>query len=79
MSNSISYSLTKTEQGVQLLIQPSATTRAERLGFVIAGVGAAGVLTVLIFGIGVLTVIVSRSIALIILGLATSAIRGHRS
>src|SRR5436305_12457543 len=56
----ISYSLTKTEQGVQLFIQPSATARAERQGFVMAGVSAAvGALTIFLFGIGILTVIVA--------------------
>lgn len=60
MSNPISYSLTKTAQGVQLLILPSETARAERQGFVIAGVSAAiGALTLFLFGIGVLTVFVA--------------------
>jgi hypothetical protein len=60
MSNPISYRLTKTTQGVELLIVPSETARAERRGFVIAGVSAAvGALSPFLFGIGVLTVFVA--------------------
>jgi hypothetical protein len=60
MSNPISYSLTKTAQGVQLSILPSETARAERQGLVIAGLSAAvGMLTLLLFGVGALTVFVA--------------------
>jgi hypothetical protein len=60
MSSPISYRLTKTTQGVQLLILPSETARAERKGLVITGVSAAiGALAFFLFGIGVLTVFVA--------------------
>src|SRR3954470_21669883 len=60
MSNPISYRLTRTTQGVQLLILPSETIRAEMKGLVIAGVSAAvGALSLFLFGIGFLTVFVA--------------------
>ena len=50
----------KGTQGVQLLILPSETPRAEKQCFVIAGVSAAvGALSLFLFGIGVLTVFVA--------------------
>ena len=56
----MSYTLTKTAQGVRLSILPSETARAQRQGFVIAGVSAAiGALTLFLFGTGVLTVLVA--------------------
>jgi hypothetical protein len=60
MSKPISYTLTKTAQGVRLSILPSETAHAQRQGFVTAGVSAAiGTLTLFLFGIGVLTIAVA--------------------
>ena len=60
MSKPISYTLTKTAQGVRLSILPSETARDQKQGFVIAGVSAAiGFLTLFLFGIGVLTILVA--------------------
>ena len=60
MPKPISYTLTKNAQGTRLSILPSETTRDQRQGFVIAGVSAAiGILTLFLFGIGVLTILVA--------------------